>query len=408
MRTRMAFVTVGFMLAGAPALGAEEFSGMVIAVVDGDLVSVIRGDVAEPIHLFGIDCPEREQPFGPEANQLVANLVLGKEVTVELVDPAQQARPASLSVRLRELAALSESALESVDMEKTGTRLYGNVTLADGTQLNQKVVEVGLAWWYRKLAPGDRLLKRLNADAMKARKGLWADPAPVAPWDFRRFKEAEEGKAGEATEPTSTEAGEEPEAASGEGVFITKQGRCYHKYGCRYLDKTQRVMARGQAQERGYSPCPVCFPDALAGEEAREVKLKGQHPDVERPRMPVAPTTPRPRAPTAPKRPPRPKKPSAPKFDPSRGMELMARHRPRTYRDAGGSAAGVTADDISQIPFAPVVGLQDGDVIQGINSVPIRSIEEVYGLVERFKNEKHFDITILRNGRSVTRHFALP
>ncbi len=62
--------------------------------------------------------------------------------------------------------------------------LYGGL-LPDGN-VNQKLVEQGWCWWYRKYAPRDTTLKRLEAGAREGRKGLWADPQPMPPWEWRK------------------------------------------------------------------------------------------------------------------------------------------------------------------------------------------------------------------------------
>jgi len=59
------------------------------------------------------------------------------------------------------------------------------VILPDGRNLNQELVRAGLAWWYRQYARGDGALERLEDEARAARRGLWADRDPVAPWEFR-------------------------------------------------------------------------------------------------------------------------------------------------------------------------------------------------------------------------------
>jgi micrococcal nuclease len=40
-------------------------------------------------------------------------------------------------------------------------------------------------WWYRKFAPGDAVLEGLETEAREAKNGLWADPQPVPPWEWR-------------------------------------------------------------------------------------------------------------------------------------------------------------------------------------------------------------------------------
>jgi micrococcal nuclease len=64
-------------------------------------------------------------------------------------------------------------------------RTLADVLLDDGTNLNQELVKQGWCWWYRKYAPGDTVLEGLETEAREAKKGLWVDPAPVAPWIFR-------------------------------------------------------------------------------------------------------------------------------------------------------------------------------------------------------------------------------
>jgi micrococcal nuclease len=43
-----------------------------------------------------------------------------------------------------------------------------------------------MAWWYRKYAPNDNVLARLEAQARQEKRGLWSQPAPVPPWDWRK------------------------------------------------------------------------------------------------------------------------------------------------------------------------------------------------------------------------------
>jgi endonuclease YncB( thermonuclease family) len=57
------------------------------------------------------------------------------------------------------------------------------------------MVQAGYAWWYRKYAreqnAGDRVLSEEAEDQAKAEHlGLWADPHPVPPWDWRKKKRA--------------------------------------------------------------------------------------------------------------------------------------------------------------------------------------------------------------------------
>jgi endonuclease YncB( thermonuclease family) len=67
----------------------------------------------------------------------------------------------------------------------TGRDRYGrtvaDVILPDGRNLNHELVKAGYAWWYRKYAPHDRELERLEEEARGAKRGLWSDPHAIPP-----------------------------------------------------------------------------------------------------------------------------------------------------------------------------------------------------------------------------------
>jgi micrococcal nuclease len=64
-------------------------------------------------------------------------------------------------------------------------RFIGDVVLPDGRVLNHELVKAGLAWWYRKYAPRDAVLERLETEAHAARVGLWSERDPVPRWEWR-------------------------------------------------------------------------------------------------------------------------------------------------------------------------------------------------------------------------------
>ena len=67
-------------------------------------------------------------------------------------------------------------------------RTLADVILPDGTNVNQALVKDGWCWWYRKYAPQDAELERLESEAREAKKGLWVDPAPIPPWVYRKAR----------------------------------------------------------------------------------------------------------------------------------------------------------------------------------------------------------------------------
>lgn len=151
-------VAVALIWAVAALAGADyprELAGKVVKVTDGDTLTVLVDKTEHKIRLAGIDAPEAKQPFGSRAKQALSDRVFGKTVQVEVTDKDRYGR------------------------------LVGVVTI-DGRNVNVELVSDGMAWWYRKYAPGDKSLKDAEMQAKYAKRGLWADADPVPPWEWRK------------------------------------------------------------------------------------------------------------------------------------------------------------------------------------------------------------------------------
>lgn len=132
------------------------YQATVVAVHDGDTITV-RSDITTKIRLFGIDAPELKQPHGQASKQALSGLVFGKTVTVT---PANKDRYGRTVAQIK----------------------------ADGVDVNNRMVEMGAAWWYTDYAKNDTIKQQLQSDAQGHKRGLWADPHPMPPWDFRKKK----------------------------------------------------------------------------------------------------------------------------------------------------------------------------------------------------------------------------
>ena len=118
---------------------------------------MLHNGQGERIRLHGIDCPEKRQAFGNRAKQFTSNLVFAKTVTVQ-----------------------------ALDRDRYG-RTVGVVLLPDGRSLNHELVRAGLAWMYRRYT-NDQSLSDLEEEARVARRGLWAEPDPIPPWEGRKMQ----------------------------------------------------------------------------------------------------------------------------------------------------------------------------------------------------------------------------
>lgn len=71
-------------------------------------------------------------------------------------------------------AARKKVTLQTHSYDKYG-RTLADVLLPDGTNVNYTLVKEGWCWWYRKYAPRNTTLERLETEAREVRRGLWVD-----------------------------------------------------------------------------------------------------------------------------------------------------------------------------------------------------------------------------------------
>ncbi len=141
-------------LSALPA-SAEDIKAKIVSVQDGDSLTILRDQKKEKVILYGIDCPEMAQEYGPQAKSFTEQICKNKMVTLTLHGKDRMGRT------------------------------IADVILDDGCNLNQELVEKGLAWWSDKYAPKDEELKRLQNTAKIAKIGIWTSAKPVPPWIFR-------------------------------------------------------------------------------------------------------------------------------------------------------------------------------------------------------------------------------
>lgn len=137
------------------AAHAETFNAKVIAVLDGDTVLVARsGHRPFKVRLAEVDAPELAQPYGAQSRQFLSDQVGRREVRVEVVATDKYGR------RVAQLGR-------------------------DGRSINQELVRSGLAWEYSRFHRNRSYLD-LQREARQARRGLWAQSHPQAPWEWRK------------------------------------------------------------------------------------------------------------------------------------------------------------------------------------------------------------------------------
>lgn len=136
-------------------ISTSTFTGKVIRITDGDTIVVLTENYEQvKVRLEGIDCPEHNQDFGTKAKQATSELCFNKMVRIE----------------------------------KSGTDKYGRTlgfVYVGDICVNKELLREGMAWHY-KYFNKDPEMAKLESEAKKAKIGLWSQPNPIAPWDFRR------------------------------------------------------------------------------------------------------------------------------------------------------------------------------------------------------------------------------
>lgn len=136
-------------------------TGTAERITDGDTMRIRSADrTTTTIRLAGIDAPEKKQPYGRAAGRRFAALCLGK----------------------------------SVEADFRATDRYGRTVArvrCDGNDAGRTLIAEGLAWHYARYAKTQpreeaRADAAAEAAARVSKLGLWDDPEPQAPWDFRK------------------------------------------------------------------------------------------------------------------------------------------------------------------------------------------------------------------------------
>ncbi len=138
--------------------GQKTLTGKVVGIMDGDTVKLLTADsTLVKVRLANIDCPEKKQPYSAKAKEFTSDAVFGKTVTISILKK---------------------------DRYK---RYISNVIYNDSLSLCHELVKAGLAWHFVKYS-NDYDLQQLEDKARKNKRGLWQDPDPIAPWNWRTIR----------------------------------------------------------------------------------------------------------------------------------------------------------------------------------------------------------------------------
>jgi endonuclease YncB( thermonuclease family) len=149
-RAAFSVLALGWLI----SVHAADFAGTVVAVADGDTLTVLVDRKQVKVRIADIDAPESKQAFGSRSRQALAELCFRRPAQVTDKGPDRYGRT------------------------------VGEVSCA-GRDVATDQVRAGMAWVFTRYAPKNSPLYAIEAEARTARRGLWADQNPVPPWEWR-------------------------------------------------------------------------------------------------------------------------------------------------------------------------------------------------------------------------------
>jgi len=114
-----------------------------------------------------------------------------------------------------------------------------------------------MAWHYVKYSD-DQKLADAEQKAPTAKRGLWADPKPMPPWDWRRLSKEEKARAkGIAVPPSDSDglgssSNDQPKAAM--SYWLSTNSNKRHNSGCQWYEKSK---GRACTANEGIA-CKIC------------------------------------------------------------------------------------------------------------------------------------------------------
>jgi endonuclease YncB( thermonuclease family) len=151
------YLLIFFVFLSTSSLYSQKsFWGKVIGVKDGDTVVVLDSlNYQTTLRLAEVDCPEKSQAFGTKAKQFTSDQIYLKQVKY-IVN----------------------------DIDRYG-RSIAKIYYDNNKYLSEEIIRNGFGWQYKKYSTS-KLLAKLEEEARKNKRGLWIDPNPIYPSDWRR------------------------------------------------------------------------------------------------------------------------------------------------------------------------------------------------------------------------------
>lgn len=127
--------------------------GKVVGVTDGDTIKILTSERQQiKVRLYGIDAPEKKQPYGTAAKRYLSDLIVGKTVQIE-------------------------------ELGKDRYKRVLGIVYLGGKDVNEILVLNGYAWAFTKYS---KIYESQEWQARSNGFGLWRDKNPIKPEIWRK------------------------------------------------------------------------------------------------------------------------------------------------------------------------------------------------------------------------------
>ncbi|MCL4233021.1 MAG: thermonuclease family protein [Deltaproteobacteria bacterium] len=142
------------VLTHAAAFAADgSFEATYRSAKEGDIVVIDRAGTEMTVHVWGVACPHKKQPYAKKARNFTQNMLYKRTFVVKPVATAEDGLP------------------------------WVEIVLNEGPNVGQELARKGLAWANPQHA--DPAIKTLESEARAAKEGLWSQGKPVPPWEYQ-------------------------------------------------------------------------------------------------------------------------------------------------------------------------------------------------------------------------------
>lgn len=144
-----------FVLSFVRCARGQTYEGTPERIVDGDTFVLARSSGGTlRVRLYGVDAPEKTQPYGIAAKNALAWMIRGTYLTVHVQERDFYGRAVA-------------------------------TVFTSGWEVNAELVRQGYAWHFNEYAPERTDLAHYERLARQEDAGLWQHPDPMPPWVWR-------------------------------------------------------------------------------------------------------------------------------------------------------------------------------------------------------------------------------